>query len=98
MEQATDSVPTEPIADAITRAIVADLPRIAVAGLPAGMVAILRRTIVAAGLDLQNVRELLWSTAGGFESETYLRLVRDNSGPLNPEPYFAIPLSALAPR
>ena len=98
MEHAFDNLPAETPAEAIARSILAELPRIAVAGLPAGMVAILRRTVTAAGLDIELVRRLLWATAGGFESEVYLRLVRESSGPVHPEPYFAFPATALTPR
>ena len=97
MEYAANSTVEEPIGVAIARAVVAGLPRVAVADLPDGMVAILRRSILRAGLDLQLVRQLLWNTTGGFESETYVRAARGHSGPLNPEPYFAFPLTALAP-
>jgi hypothetical protein len=96
MESASEAVFAESVGAGITRSVLAGLPRVQVAGLPRGMVAVLRRRVLATGLDLQDVRRWLWTTSG-YESETYLRVAREAGGPLNPEPYFAIPLSALLP-
>jgi hypothetical protein len=76
----------------ILRTRLADLPRIDVGGLP-GMVCILTRTVKASGIDPWEVRAWL-HLANGFESQTYLRQA---DGPLNPEPYFAIPFGSLFP-
>jgi hypothetical protein len=95
METASNSFVEEPIGAALTRTALAALPRVRVAGLPDGMIGIMRRTVVEAGLDLHSVRRWLWTTTG-FEAETYLRAV-GGGGPLHPEPYFAVPVTALWP-
>ena len=82
------------------RAALMRLPRIQFVTIR-GVAGFLRRDIVRAGLDPLEVH--VWMVAaGGYEGETYVRRARptavrsDCRTPLNPEPYFAVPLEALA--
>ena len=93
---------TESTKTALLRVVLAGLPRIQfVSG--NGIAAILRRDVVRAGIDPLEVREWM-ATVGGHEAETYLRgprmsLARQECRqPINPEPYFAIPLDAFEAR
>lgn len=102
MRSASDSTVVESDRDAYIRAALMRLPRVqfVAAGDVAGF---LRRDVVAAGLDPLDVH--VWMVAaGGYEGETYVRRSRmatvssDCRTPLNPEPYFAVPLEALDAR
>ena len=101
MDGISDTTVEESAGAGILRTALAGLPKLSVAGLPEGMVCILTRTVVDAGIDPWDVRAWLYR-ASGFEAHTYLRTNGGTDGgrpraPINPEPYFAIPVRALLP-
>lgn len=85
---------------ALARVILSSLPRVVVTGMAPELAAIMRSTVVAAGLDPLDVGAWV-EASGGYEANAYVRH-KDAAGdarglraPLHPEPYFAIPLTAL---
>jgi hypothetical protein len=94
-------MPAEAVNPDLIRVVLAGLPVATAIATPPGVVAITRRSAVAAGLDTLAVARWLQDN-GGFGAVAYLRptshrlAIEPTRPALHPVSYFAVPVEALA--